>query len=829
MLTQIPASGALSTLALAVTLLSATAFAQEPEPAPATAEPPEIQAIPLEEVSARAEATALDLASMPPTDGSRESLQEIAGGLKALRSEIAERVASTTANLATSTTVRRLQNLENQLKSLLTQFTVANPELESELGRVSDVLAGLEQTALVWDATRDSARQAGASSQTVRRIEATQREISKMRTELVAWRNEILNVRDQMVDPKASIDRTLETIDAAKKLRMEGVLRFDREPLWSDEFWDDVELELQGDWTAPIRERASEVAAYARDGFRIIVFQILLFAALVVGLRELRVRAKARAEETYDLREAEKVFEQPALMAFLLALSLSNLLHPLAPDSFIFLAITFVILPAVLIARRLAPPTMAPIVWALPILFLVDQVRDVIDTSPTVENLLLMGELLGAAGFVLWLLQPRRMAKLSPEDLRTHSFRLIGAALRIVVALFALAVVTDAVGLTSLAELLGSGVLGGAYRALFIYVLVKVFQSLLAYALVLQPLRLLKMVSRHRQLVRRRLERAIQLIAVLIWIYTTLAGFGLATLLRSTIERILTAGVAVGTLSITVADVATFGLTLWISLLLARFVDFVLQEDVFTRVRLARGVPYAVSSMVRYTLLFLGFLFALAAAGIQLSQMTVIVGGLGVGIGFGLQNIVNNFVSGMVLLFERPLQVGDTVQLKVQDLWGTIRRIGIRASVIQTFDGAEVIVPNGQLISDAVTNWTFSDRRRRIDVKVGVEYGTDAQRVIDLLLEVARSNERVLESPNPRAFFMEFGDSSLDFLLRVWVADFDEGYSTRSELSVAVQRALAEANIGVPFPQRDLHLRSVSSSVATQIRGPASGTDSSSE
>jgi small-conductance mechanosensitive channel len=222
---------------------------------------------------------------------------------------------------------------------------------------------------------------------------------------------------------------------------------------------------------------------------------------------------------------------------------------------------------------------------------------------------------------------------------------------------------------------------------------------------------------------------------------------------------------------------------------------------------------------MRYTLIFAGFLIAMAAAGIQFSNLTVIVGGLGVGIGFGLQSAVNNFVSGLILLFERPLNVGDVVQLQNQGLWGEIRRIGIRASVIYTWEGAEVIVPNGQLVSDSVTNWTLSDRRRRVEVDVGVEYGTDAQRVIDLLVEVASSHPGLRSEPEPTALFLGFGDSSLNFRLRVWIDNFEEGFTVRSELAVAIQRALAEANISVPFPQRDLHLRTVSPDAASEIVG----------
>ncbi len=188
---------------------------------------------------------------------------------------------------------------------------------------------------------------------------------------------------------------------------------------------------------------------------------------------------------------------------------------------------------------------------------------------------------------------------------------------------------------------------------------------------------------------------------------------------------------------------------------------------------------------------------------------------MGIGFGFGLQNVVNNFVSGLILLFERPIQIGDSVELS--DTWGEMKRIGIRASVIRTFDGAEVIVPNGMLISEKVTNWTLSDKRSRIELNVGVAYGTPAQRVIDLLLEVAKANPNVAPDPEPGAYFVNFGDSALEFKLRVWIKDFDVRFATSSELAVAIQAALEQAGIGVPFPQRDLHLVSVSPDAASDL------------
>jgi small-conductance mechanosensitive channel len=177
---------------------------------------------------------------------------------------------------------------------------------------------------------------------------------------------------------------------------------------------------------------------------------------------------------------------------------------------------------------------------------------------------------------------------------------------------------------------------------------------------------------------------------------------------------------------------------------------------------------------------------------------------VGVGVGFGLQNVVNNFVSGLILLFERPIQVGDSVQLGT--LTGEVKRIGIRSSTVRTFDGAEVIVPNANLVSDQVTNWTLSDRMRRIDLDIGIAYGTDPQRVVAVLTEVARSSPGVLPEPAPVVLFLGFGDSALNFQVRAWTARFEEWMKTRSDLGLAVQMALRAEGIDIPFPQRDVRI-----------------------
>ena len=225
------------------------------------------------------------------------------------------------------------------------------------------------------------------------------------------------------------------------------------------------------------------------------------------------------------------------------------------------------------------------------------------------------------------------------------------------------------------------------------------------------------------------------------------------------------------------------------------------------RIPLPRGVPSSISMLTNYVILAIGFLIALTAAGMEWSKFALLAGAFGVGIGFGLQNVVNNFISGLILIFERPIKVGDAVE--VGALKGKVMRIGIRSSTIRTFDGAEVIVPNGTIIQSEVTNWTLSDQLRRIEVKVGVAYGTDPNKVLEILRQVAKDHPAVLDNPEPMVLFQGFGESSLDFSLRVWTADFDNWLAFGSEITLLVHNALKKAGIEIPFPQRDLHLRSV--------------------
>jgi small-conductance mechanosensitive channel len=222
--------------------------------------------------------------------------------------------------------------------------------------------------------------------------------------------------------------------------------------------------------------------------------------------------------------------------------------------------------------------------------------------------------------------------------------------------------------------------------------------------------------------------------------------------------------------------------------------------------RLDLGVRVAVGSMVKYLLLVVGFVVILQTAGINLSSLTILLGALGVGIGFGLQNITNNFVSGLIILLERPVKVGDRIE--VGDVAGDVVDISMRATTIITNDNISIIVPNSEFISGTVINWSHTDRSVRFNFPVGVAYREDPEVVRKVLLEIALNNPGVLKDPKPDVLFSEFAESAMKFNLRIWTRDYiNRPGVLKSQLYYEIARRFREEGIEIPLPQRDVRIR----------------------
>jgi small-conductance mechanosensitive channel len=262
-----------------------------------------------------------------------------------------------------------------------------------------------------------------------------------------------------------------------------------------------------------------------------------------------------------------------------------------------------------------------------------------------------------------------------------------------------------------------------------------------------------------------------------------------------------------GDSNLTLVSLFKFACILVLVFLCERLVRRVLVQRLLHRTHFHPSMQYGIAKIGGYIFIAIGFYIALKLVGIDLSSLAVVAGAIGVGLGFGLQNIISNFVSGLIILAERPIAISDRVEMG--EVAGLVTKISLRSTTIVTNDNITIIVPNSDFITNKVTNWSYGDPKVRLRVPVGVAYGTDTERLRRALLEVAAEHPMVLREPPPELFFSGFGDSSLNFELGVWTAEMaSKPRRFRSELNFAIERKLRENGIEIPFPQRDLHLRS---------------------
>jgi small-conductance mechanosensitive channel len=262
-----------------------------------------------------------------------------------------------------------------------------------------------------------------------------------------------------------------------------------------------------------------------------------------------------------------------------------------------------------------------------------------------------------------------------------------------------------------------------------------------------------------------------------------------------------------GNTQITLGTVAQFVILLVLLFFLAKKVRDLLVKRVLPRSKLDIGAQQAVAAVTRYLVIFIGLLVILQTVGIDLTTLNVIAGAVGIGVGFGLQNIASNFISGLIILFERPIKIGDRIE--IGDIEGDVIEIGARSTTVLTNDNITIIVPNSKFITENVVNWKHRDSKIRFKIPIGVAYGSDARLVEKILLKVAEENRDIMDVPPPVVRFLEFGESSLLFELRAWSSTLLHRKGVLiSALNFAIYAKFKEHGIEIPFPQCDLHIRS---------------------
>lgn len=816
-------AGALLAAALALVLAPGPLRAADAEPAAPVAPAPEPPPIPAGEIAGRADALTAMLRERQAEAATEAAVKAIEDKLPERAKSLASERAELAGRLDSELSVGDLEALRSRWRATADEISAEEQRLADRVARLDQRLDELTQTREVWLRTQESARESGAPAAILGQVESTLGEIASLRNAFEKRRNELLTLQSRVAEQRRLVAQAVAEIEAARSRVLATLFVPDQSPLWRAR----PATELPPGAPAPVGW-ATSMLGPSRDYVLANPVRFgahaLLFVVLVILARRARAaldRRLAEAAGTGDLEgriATRRAFERPLAVALVLALLATPWIHPQAPREILALGSIVLLAPAlVVVLYALLPGALRPMLYALACFFLADRVRDAIDGLPFLGRLVFLGERALALLFLVWLRSSARLQHLPAALLRSGWLRALSLWLQASMLGLLVSILAGVFGYGRLSLLVGEAVLAASYLAVLLYAGARLLGGLSGVLLRSRLLQRSRMVARNTELFVQGARRAIRGLAALGWILALLSLLALRDPFFRGVGSMLSASFGYGSFSLSLGGLLAFAVTLVASWGLARLLHFTLTEEVYPRVSLPRGVPFAIATITRYVIVVLGFLLAVAMLGFDLDRLTLLASAVAVGVGFGLQTIVNNFVSGLILLFERPIQVGDRVQ--IADLYGDVVNIGIRASTVRTFDGADVIVPNSVFIVEQLTNWTFSDKMRRIILPVGVAYGTDPERVLAVMREVAVNHPKVLAQPPPAFLFRGFGDSSLDFEMRVFIDDYDRLLGITSELAIGVNNALRGAGIEIPFPQRDLHLRSVDAKAATALEG----------
>jgi len=719
-----------------------------------------------------------------------QTSQTVQGELPALTSLMGGKLDDTTNDLSRHPTLPRLHRLSSEWNEFHDQLNGWKRSLARRAQELGQQISQLTQLQDTWNATLHSDETPKLPAEVRQRVETTLAAVQTTLQKFEKRQQLVLTLQDQVVEQDRHVSQALISLERAREEAVSQLFVRDDHPLWSPRVWSQNVAAESRRFSRQVHDLA---AYFEREKGRFLLHG-LLFIALAVAFWWTRRAIRKRLAEEPALQHAAAVFSVPVETALVLALLVSGWIYSKSPRLLFAVIGAAALVPTALILRKLIHQRLFPLVTALVSFYFVDQLRIVVASHELLSRLLFLGEMLAAALFGY-----RSLAIVysfaTAEGKIGRALKIALFAIRLAFGMFLLAFALNFLGYNRLSRLIGITLLTSAYLALVLYGAIRIVDGIVLSALNVPPLTRLGLVKRNHAFLYERTRRLLIWLGVALWIIFVLDSLALRAPLFQDLKALSASALTLGSHKFIVGDILLFAVAIWVAVIASRISRFVLEEEVFPCVHLAPGLHYSISKSIHYAILIIGFFAGVGLLGFDLSKLTILAGAFSVGLGFGLQNIINNFVSGLILLFERPIKVGDVIQIDTTE--GVVEQIGIRASVVRTTNGSEIILPNAKLISDPVTNWTFSRRQRLIVIPLSVAPGTDGQKVIDALKSAAVGHPAVIKDPPPHALFIDFTGGVLRFELRARTNQFEDWSAIRSELAMAINAALIAQDITI--------------------------------
>jgi small-conductance mechanosensitive channel len=700
---------------------------------------------------------------------------------------------------------RSLTNEKNYWQSAMSHIKAQKKRLSDLIRSLQSQQATLENELQKWKNTEELKDSSYAYGNIREVISSTTGMLDSLASEIGARTELLIAPLNKTVSTEVEVELLLKRIQQALQEEISMVYArnthslFEKAPAAAGgrDVFQRLRSSLRSEWIA---------LSFHFNGKKNLYALYLVFVLLVLSLFFwLRTRLKYLNDDNLSYYEStfKTVLKRPLSAGLLFCLFFTVAFFPNRPPLFVDLVILAMLIPLLDIALRLTPGKIHGLFWVFALLLVLLLVVQLIPEETTLFRYALFG--LGLVELLMLFRLYRNPKFLVLPNMTLTRF------VRFLVVFHLLAVfvgiIGNVLGYAKFSQVAITSFLTNTLVGILLFICAIVLIGGLQFFVSSKYLKTFKVVRDHKEYLKDVIARIVIIGVTLFWLDAILRIFYVKDAVYEVLGNIFTRDIALGSMTFSLAKILLFVFIIWFSIVLSKVIKIVLRSDVLDKFSLKKGIPRMITAITQFALITLGILMAVRSIGMPLDQLTIILSAFSVGIGFGLQNIFNNLVSGVILLFEREVQIGDVIE--INNLMGRVTAMGIRSSHIKTFDGADVIVPNGQLISQEVVDWTLSDKSRRIEIISGVAYGSDVHLVKKLLMQIIVEHPDIKQEPEPLVLFNDMGESSLDFRLLFWTANFEEWLRIRSEVIFAIHDTLKENNIVIPFPQRDLHLKSV--------------------
>lgn len=685
-------------------------------------------------------------------------------------------------------------------KSYLSKYQINLKNRTEEISEISDDLVAEINK---WELTKKSLESVSSKKNLYEGIDAVIEILQKTLNFAHTRLDDVFNIQSELTKLVLLVDDLITEIDVTQTQMKKDYFVFDSQPIWEKDTTNILVaniVEFQ-EADSPKKTNASivkhKLLEFILSNLKTFVFQIVFILFLFLLIIKANKNWKKELDEfsTPVEKQTKIILTHPISAALIAGVLCSYFFYSAVIPSYSELSMFLILLGTTYLLPRLTHKRFSIPLLLLFVAFIINTYSDFLNLSKDQIRWFLI---LNLVIIIIALELARRLTTTYPEKLRP-----IDKFIRIIAPIYILISITgiigNIIGMVSLSSFLTGGVLYSTVLGFVVFLVVRIMTSLVIVLFNFRKTPNIQTLSTIIDISNRRIQPALHWFGIFIWLKFTLRSFGLHDPFINRIKELMQEEWLVGEVTISLGGIIAFSSIVVVTLLIAKLIANIFQDEWVINM-LPRGASSAMSLMLKILIICVGFYLALTAIGLDFSKLGLIIGALGVGIGFGLQNVVSNFISGLILAFERPINIGDSIEIDQE--MGVVTNIGVRSSNIRTYSGAEAIIPNGDLISKKVVNWTLSDRDRRSKILMKTAPNADPNKIIELFNSIASDHENTFKTPAPKTYFYGYDETgNLSFALMFWTT-FSDTLKTNHAVSLAIFAKLKEEGMTAPAPVR---------------------------